>query len=80
MIDPHAKVTSVAQDNWVQLAELFYANCLRLAMKPDQTSEAILAAICVADQARQFHILALSFDGDVKATCERHQKAQESQP
>jgi hypothetical protein len=79
-IDPHAKVTSVAQDDWVQLAEVLYANCLRLAMLPGMEPEHVTATIATANKARQFHILCLTFDDDVDAMRARCQKFQESQP
>lgn len=79
-INPHEKVTSVAQDNWVQASELLYKNVVKLAEKPDQTADSILANITVAYKARQLHILCLTFDDDVEAMRAKCQKFQESQP
>lgn len=77
MIDPHAKVSSVEQDEWCQLAELLRDHLFRLLMAPHRpgdrplTPEEVCRCLQLAIEIKAFHTGALAFDAELAGLKER---------
>jgi hypothetical protein len=76
VVDPHAKVPSVEQDNWCQLADVLWANLLRTAMQPKLSPDELAMLVTVAFQAKAFHRLCLCFDAETEAQKELFAKGE----
>lgn len=67
-VDPHERVSSTIQDDWVIFAEKMYGYCLKIVMEPKLTPEEVGCLLNLAIAVRMFNVACLCMDDDVEST------------
>lgn len=77
MVNPHEKVSSADQDNWVALADLMRQQLERFAKGPTHagvpplTPEELQRLVSLAAEVKCFHSCCLAFDAELEGLREK---------